>query len=200
MTPGEAGAGSSRSRDAGGHLDDAGEDLARRARQAAYLLALQLLGNVDQARDVAQEAMLRFYRHRDRLDPARPVKPWLFQVVRNQVKDLWRRKRVRQAHAVNPGVGDLSGEIQDPAPGPEENALQYERRQRVWIALAALPAARREILVLRDFHDLTYEQLAVYFKIPVGTVMSRLHGARKSLRELLAGRSEPTPPKNQEGA
>jgi RNA polymerase sigma-70 factor (ECF subfamily) len=181
-------------------VDDAGEDLARRARQAAYLLALQLLGNVDQARDVAQETMLRFYRHRDRFDPQRPLKPWLFQIVRNQVKDLWRRQRVRQVQSLDPGMGDLSGELRDPAPGPEENVLRHERRRHLWAALAALPASKREILVLRDFHDLTYDQMAAALRIPVGTVMSRLHGARKSLREILLGPRDASRTSDQEGA
>jgi len=200
MAPGGTAAGEGRPRDAAGSPDQAGDNLARRARQAAYLLALQLLGNADQARDVAQETMLRYYRHRHRLDPERSVKPWLLLVVRNQVRDLWRRRRVRKTQALEPAIADFSAELQDPAPGPEENAIRHERRRRLWTALAAMPADGREILVLRDFHDLTYDQLATVYKIPVGTVMSRLHRARKRLREMLADKPDAMRPSHGEGA
>ena len=200
MTPGGVVPDRSRSRDASSGGDDAGEKRARQARRAAYLLALQLLGNRDTARDVAQEAMLRLYRYRDRFDPARPLKPWLFRIVRNQVKDLWRRQRSRPVQPLDPAIGDFSAELHDPAPGPEEAVLLHERRLRLWAALRTLPASKREILVLRDFHDLTYEQLAAVLNIPTGTVMSRLHGARKSLRELLAGRRNALPVSDREGA
>jgi RNA polymerase sigma-70 factor (ECF subfamily) len=200
MPPGDTAAGAGWPHDAARRVDDAGESLARRARQAAYLLALQLLGNADQARDVAQETMVRFYRHQDRLDPQRSVKPWILQVVRNQVKDLWRRKRVRREQPLEPAIADFSAELEDPAPGPDQNALRHEKQRLVWAALASMSASSREILVLRDFHDLTYDQMAAVLKIPVGTVMSRLHRARQSLREMLAGGRDATPDANQEGA
>ena len=85
---------------------------------------------------------------------------------------------------------DLAAHIQDPAAGPEETLLRHERRRRLWAALADLPAGSREILLLRDFHDLTYDQLAAVLHIPRGTVMSRLHRARSRLRDLLMARQE----------
>ena len=58
-------------------------------------------------------------------------------------------------------------------------------RERVWRALATLPTEKREIIVLRDFHDLAYREIAQVLAIPIGTVMSRLHGARRLLRARL---------------
>ena len=158
-------------------------ELARRHRQAAFVLALQLTGNPDDALDLSQEAMLRLLGGLDRLDRGRSVRPWLFTVVRNLAHDLWRRRRVRRAEPLAVEVGpDLGHQIVDPAEGPERRASANQTRRRLWRALATLSSKHREILVLRDYHDLSYEELAEVLAIPSGTVMSRLHSARKKLR------------------
>ena len=158
--------------------------LARRHRQAAYLLALQMLGNRDDAMDVTQDAMLRFFSTLKSFDATRRVQPWLFTIVRNQVRDLWRRRQRRPVDAV--GDSDaLAAQLAAPQPSPEADLNRRELRRRVWRALAALPADKREIIVLRDFHDLSYSDIAQVLDIPIGTVMSRLHGARRQLRARL---------------
>ena len=163
------------------------DQLARDHRQATYIFALQLVGNVDDAKDLAQEAMLRFFSTLDRFQPDRPVRPWLFSIVRNLARDFWRRGKLRRHQSLDEGVPDLSRALADPTANPEQSTLECERRQRLWKALSALPTAKREILVLRDFHDLQYAEIAKVLRIPIGTVMSRLHAARKVLRrEFLA--------------
>ncbi len=158
--------------------------LARRYRRAAYLLALQMLGNRDDAMDVTQDAMLRFFSTLNSFDATRRVQPWLFTIVRNQVRDLWRQRQRRPADAI--GESDaLIGQLAAPQPSPEADLRRQELRQRVWRALATLPADKREIIVLRDFHDLSYSDIAEVLDIPIGTVMSRLHGARRQLRARL---------------
>ena len=158
--------------------------LALRYRRAAYLLALQMLGNRDDAMDVTQDAMLRFFSTLKSFDATRRVQPWLFTIVRNQVRDLWRQRRRRPADAI--GESDaLVGQLAAPQPGPEADLRRRELKERVWRVLAALPAAKREIIVLRDFHDLSYSEIAQVLGIPIGTVMSRLHGARRQLRAQL---------------
>ena len=63
------------------------DELARSCRQQAYVFALQLTGNPDDALDVAQDAMLRFFRSLGQFDPSRPVRPWLLRIVRNLIRD-----------------------------------------------------------------------------------------------------------------
>ncbi len=158
--------------------------LARRYRRAAYLLALQMLGNRDDAMDVTQDAMLRFFSTLNSFDATRRVQPWLFTIVRNQVRDLWRQRQRRPADAI--GESDaLVGQLAAPQPSPEADLHRRELRQRVWRALATLSVDKREIIVLRDFHDLSYSDIAQVLDIPIGTVMSRLHGARRQLRARL---------------
>ncbi len=158
--------------------------LARRYRRSAYLLALQMLGNRDDAMDVTQDAMLRFFSTLKSFDAARRVQPWLFTIVRNQVRDLWRQRQRRPGDTG--GEADaLVGQLASPQPGPETDLRRRELKERVWRALASLPAEKREIIVLRDFHDLSYSDIAQVLDIPIGTVMSRLHGARRQLRARL---------------
>jgi RNA polymerase sigma-70 factor (ECF subfamily) len=163
------------------------DELARDHRQAAYVFALQLVGNADDAMDLAQEAMLRFFSTLDRFQTDRAVRPWLFTIVRNLARDFWRRGKLRRHQSLDENVPDLSRALADPAANPEQNTLAEERRRRLWRVLSQLAVEKREILVLRDFHDLSYAEIARILRIPIGTVMSRLHAARKNLRrEFLA--------------
>ncbi len=157
------------------------ESLALRHRQPAFLLALQMLGNRDDAMDVTQDAMLRFFTTLGSFDSERRVQPWLFTIVRNQVRDLWRRRHRRPGDSV-PDGDSLTSQLVSPSASPEADLRRQQVREEVWRALAKLPAEKREIIVLRDFHDLAYDAIAQVLDIPIGTVMSRLHGARRQLR------------------
>ncbi|MCG8455434.1 MAG: sigma-70 family RNA polymerase sigma factor [Holophagales bacterium] len=164
------------------------DELARRHRDSAFFLALQLLGNRDDALDVAQDAMLRFFTHLHRFDASRPVRPWLFQIVRNRVLDLHRRRKVRKHDSIEAAAEDEerpSLQLVDARVDLERDARQTQLQKRIWEALSQLSHQQREILVLRDYQDLSYKEIADTLNIPIGTVMSRLHGARKSLRQVL---------------
>jgi RNA polymerase sigma-70 factor (ECF subfamily) len=164
---------------------EAREELARRFREPAYVLALQLLGNRDDAFDVAQESMLRVFAGLGQFTSGRPLRPWVLAIVRNQAHDLWRRKRVRRAESIDSAEDGLAIELADTAPDPEQAASRRHLRRRVWRAMSALSVDHREVIVLRDFHGLSYAEIAQLLSIKSGTVMSRLHGARAQLRSLL---------------
>ena len=166
---------------------DAQAELAERHRQALFFLALQLMGNRDDAMDVSQEALLRFFKTLHRFDCRRPVRPWLFQIVRNRVVDLYRRKKVRRHDSLDATDHDDNPYLvlTDSSVDPERDASRSELRVRLLQALDELSHIQREILVLRDYQDLSYSEIAETLDIPIGTVMSRLHGARKRLRQKL---------------
>ncbi len=163
------------------------EELAQEHRRPAYFLALQLLGNPDDALDVAQDAMLRLFTSLNRFDSRRPVRPWLYQIVRNRVVDLYRRRKVRNHESLDTLYQDGTPryDVADESVDLERDAQRAELRSRIWKALGALTHAQREILVLRDYQDLAYSEIAETLSIPMGTVMSRLHSARKALRRIL---------------
>lgn len=165
---------------------DARESLAREAVRPAFLFALQLLGDGEDARDVAQEAVMRLLRTLDRFDAARPMRPWLFRIVRNVAIDLQRSRRVRPTQSLTEIAEKRPDRLVDGSPGPFDHAERRELQERIWAALDTLPSEHREILVLRDYQDLSYAEIAMTLEIPLGTVMSRLHRARRQLRDHLA--------------
>jgi RNA polymerase sigma factor (sigma-70 family) len=156
---------------------------------AAYNLARWLVRDPVAADDVVQEAMLRALSYFSSFRGVNP-RAWLLQIVRNAVYSA--RERDSRAPLVAIGRGEeatvdedtLVSEADDP-----ETALIHTRRDRqVQELIAALPAELRETLVLRELEELSYKEIADITRTPIGTVMSRLFRARRSLaRAVLEG-------------
>jgi len=143
----------------------------------AHALALQMLGNTDDATDAVQDAFVKALKKPGAYDAdAGPLTPWFLRVVRNHCIDLIRRRRPAEASAE---------ELSDPGPGPEATLEGAQRDRLLKHALAALPVEQRQIIVLRDYMDLSYAEIADVLEIAGGTVMSRLHRARMALKEEL---------------
>lgn len=159
------------------------EELARRCRRSAYVLAVQLLRRPEDAHDIAQDAVMRFFAHLPRFRSQASIEPWLYAIVRNRVRDLVRRKRVRTTEPLEGPAGDLRVDVIDTCPSPEADTARRQLQAQLWRALSALEPTHREILVLRDYQDMTYDDIARTLHIPLGTVMSRLHRARKAAGE-----------------
>jgi len=166
---------------------EAREELAQRIRLPAYRLALQLLGNKDDAMDVAQDAMLRFFTHLDRFDVRRPLLPWVFSIVHNRARDLERRRRRRPGDYAGDPLDVTEVPLAAPGVDPEQAVGRRELQRRIWKGLGALSTDHRRVLVLRDYQDLAYDEIAAVLGVPRGTVMSRLHRARRDLARRLGG-------------
>ena len=164
---------------------DAREELARRVGRSAYVFALQLTDKPETAHDIAQDSVLRFFQHLDRFDTRRPIEPWLYQIVRNRVRDLKRRERLRRHESLDGWLEQRRPEAMDTSADPAADAERSDLQKRIWRAVSQLTDSHREIFVLRDYHDFSYREIAELLSIPQGTVMSRLHAARQSLREIL---------------
>jgi RNA polymerase sigma-70 factor (ECF subfamily) len=170
--------------------------LAVLLRPHAYRLALQLLGNHEDALDCAQESLLRFFSKLGKYDADQPLLPWMRRIVRNRAIDMLRRQRVRKAASIDSsGPEGEAMELVDPAVVEPADSMQLARRRRlVWNCLQKLGESQREILVLRDYQDLSYREIATLLSIPTGTVMSRLHRARAELRRLVHEPDAQAPP------
>jgi RNA polymerase sigma-70 factor (ECF subfamily) len=150
---------------------------------AAYNLARWLTRDDHDAQDVVQEATLRALRYFGafRGDSARA---WLLQIVRNTCFSWLKQNRPGELQAL-----DEAGAPEPSAPAADEPhvaALRRADREQVNRALAALPVAFREVLVLRELEELSYKDIAHITDAPVGTVMSRLARARALMRQALA--------------
>lgn len=154
---------------------------------AAYNLARWLLRNDASAEDAVQEAVIRAFRYFDSLRGA-DARPWLLGIVRNTC--FTQLERQKQAPELRPFDDEqveasFEGLFAQHAADPAVMAQQGDTRRLVDAALRALPPPLREVVVLREFEDLDYAQIARIIDAPVGTVMSRLSRAREKLRAAL---------------
>ncbi len=109
--------------------------------------------------------------------------------MRNLLLDRKRRGRVRKTEPLQVEE-NIVLDPADPNPGPEAAVALREQQREVWIALGRLDAKDREIVTLRDYLDLSYDEIAKTLSIKRGTVMSRLHRARARLRETVLAQRE----------
>ena len=157
---------------------------------AAYSLAYWLLRDRDDAEDVVQDAYLRAFRAFDTVRGA-DVKPWLLTIVRH-VAYRWLSVRKRTTNvvpldgALPGGEGDRMPELASEEPSAEDLLVGRAEQALVRRALAELPPALREVIVLRELEELSYREIAEVTGAPVGTVMSRLARGRDQLRQQLA--------------
>ena len=153
-----------------------------RLGSGAHALAIQILGNRDDAADAVQDAMVKALTAPDAYDAKQgPLKPWFYRVVRNRCLDLLRgRRSTTETVDALPAAG----------PGPESVLDREQQDSEIRHALETLPPAHRQILVLRDYLDLGYAEIGVVLDVPPGTVMSRLHRARNAMREALKNDGE----------
>lgn len=148
---------------------------------AAYNLARWLTRDDRDAEDVVQEAYLRALKHFDAFKGG-DARPWLLAIVRNTYYTWIHRNRGPEIAA---SFDDETEAQISNVPDPETLLLQETDRQILRRALRKLQAEFREVLVLREFEELSYKQIAEVIQVPVGTVMSRLARARKRLAEMV---------------
>jgi RNA polymerase sigma-70 factor (ECF subfamily) len=141
-----------------------------------------VLGNREDAQDIAQEAFLRCWRTQECLPEVQNLRAWIFRVGLNAAKDLqrsaWRRR-------VKPLLGAEVIPMVDAAAPPTQMLEDQEALQQLRQALLLLRPEEKEVFLLRQNGDLTYEQIAEVQKRPVGTVKTQMRSALQKLRKIL---------------
>ena len=176
--------------------------LVERYQGRAYRLALRVMRDEEQAKDVVQEAFLKAYRSLDRFEGRSSFYTWFYRVVMNLCLDQKRRqppgRQVEwdEGHALETPVGtglDAVDPTHQRATGPAGDLERSELRAVLQSAIEELPDDARRTLLLREVDGLSYSEISKVLGIPKGTVMSRLHHARRRVRVLLEekGMSEP---------
>ena len=148
-----------------------------------YRVALSLTHNAADAEDVVQETLMRAYRSIERFD-GRHARAWLLTILRNA--NVNRTRRRRPGLFADPEEGRRALEAGDPEPSVEEEATLDLFDDAVAAALDALAPRFRQIVDLVDLDGLSYQETADVLEMPIGTVMSRLHRARRRMRDRLA--------------
>ncbi|MFN2454572.1 MAG: RNA polymerase sigma factor [Pyrinomonadaceae bacterium] len=167
---------------------DAFGEIVRRWERRIYALAYGMLGREDEARDATQDTFVAAFRNLRGFRGESKVSSWLHRIAVNQCITRQRRAKVRGESSLDEqletaGDGAFFASAVD-SPGRVTEAR--ERSEAVRRAVAALPTELRQIIVMKEFEELTFQQIADALDIPLSTVKSRLYTALKQLRLRLA--------------
>ena len=161
--------------------------------EALYRTAFRLSGNKLQAEDLVQETYLRAWRSRSQLQSASGVQPWLFRILRTTFVDQLRRESSRPKLVMDiEKMLSAHQQLSAPAIVDVKDRAQLDELldQEVVRAIAELPDEERLALLFRAVGNLRYREISEALECPIGTVMSRLHRAKRWLRVRLAAYAE----------
>ncbi len=157
------------------------EVLVRQYRNEVYALSYHFLRNREEAWDVSQEVFIKAYRSIKKFRGEAGFKTWLMRITANHCKDFLKKRRLQTAPIETALPGDApSGEAD-----PSDSLAAKELGAAIDSAVAALPEKHRAAFVLREYQGLSYQEMAEVMECSLGTVMSRLHHARKKLQNAL---------------
>ena len=154
-------------------------ELVRIHARGVFNVVYRMCGDALIAEDAAQETFIRAWQNLSSYRPQTPLRNWLYRIAFNAGMDMLRKEKRILPNAIE----DLN--LTDGRPGLESQVSQQERTQLVQKAILSLPDASRAVLILREYEELSYQDISSTLDIPVGTVMSRLNYARKLLKEKL---------------
>jgi RNA polymerase sigma-70 factor, ECF subfamily len=169
------------------------EEMVSRYWDRIYAMVLQLLRNSQDAEEVTQDAFIRAHRGLDKFRGDSSFSTWLYQIATNLARNrywYWFRRKRDKSISFDQTVGSESdttfAEIfKADIETPQDIAITNEFQERVSAAMELLNTKHREVLVLRNIRNLSYDEIAAELEISIGTVKSRIARARESLREAL---------------
>ena len=162
------------------------EQLVRRYEKRVFALTGRMCRNPSDAEEAAQETFLAARQGLPFFRGEASFATWLYRLASNACVDLLRREGRHQAGAGISLDDEESGfDPPDPAPSPQALAERAELRQQIEAALAELPPEYRQVLILRELHQRTYDEIAEICSLDLGTVKSRISRGRKRLRKIL---------------
>ena len=158
-------------------------ELVRIHARGVFNVVYRMSGDEFIAEDAAQETFIRAWQNLSSYRPQTPLRNWLYRIAFNAGMDMLRKEKRILPNAIE----DM--QLTDGQPGLEALVSQQERTQLVQKAILSLPDASRAVLILREYEEMSYQEISSTLDIPVGTVMSRLNYARKLLKDKLEYKS-----------
>ena len=176
------------------------EELVRLYEKRVLALTRRMCQNPEDAAEAAQEAFFAAWQGLKHFRGDSSFSTWLYRLASNACVDLLRREGKRQA-AVSLDDEELNLDIPASVPSPQEEAERRELGEQIEAGLRALPPEYRQVLVLREMHQLRYEEIGSALGVDVGTVKSRISRGRKRLRIFLlkSGNFSPPSPSKETG-
>ena len=165
---------------------DAFGEIVRRWDRKIFALCFGMLTREDEARDAAQETFIAAYKNLHRFRGEAKVSSWLHRIAVNQCLTVKRRAKTRSEDFIDEGNGEMDRVFVAPAMmSPGNKAEQAERLNMVRQAVSALPTELRQVVVMKEFEEMTFQEISDTLELPLSTVKSRLYTALKQLRARL---------------
>ena len=161
------------------------EAVVNRYMKDAYFIALGLVGNADDAMELSQEAFYRAYCNIRHLKDEGKFYPWFYQILRNLCFSYLRKRKNRRVVSLDSCDGWVCSEHEVGGFDPAVVAQRNEAKELIWEAIGKLDGKHREVIILRHFRHLSYNEMAEVLLCSKGTVMSRLYHARRKLKQIL---------------
>jgi RNA polymerase sigma-70 factor (ECF subfamily) len=157
-------------------------------RQAIFHIAVKIVRNHEEANDLVQETFIKAFGSLKTFDYNYRFSTWLYKIAANCSIDYLRKRRIDSMSLDKPistKNGDVQMEIADDTHNPEKDLRSQEQSMGIEEAIDSLPGKYREVIVLRHKEDKSYEEIAIFLEVPVGTVKARIFRARELLKKKL---------------
>lgn len=151
------------------------EHIVKRYERPLFNVAFRMLGRYEDASDATQNAFIKAYGHLDSFDPTQRFFSWIYRILKNECLNVLRAQRAFEPLEVDIATAETGDAVED-----------AERHRALLRGLMQLSTEHREVIALRHFAEMSYEEVGVTLGIPEKTVKSRLYSARQRLGELLS--------------
>lgn len=158
-------------------------EIVRRWERKIFALCFGMLGREDDARDAAQETFISAYRNLSNFRGEAKVSSWLHRIAVNQCLTTKRRQKTRSEEFIDDEEGSAENTfVASPLYSPALSTEKTERLAIVRLAVTSLPLDLRQVIVMKEFQDMTFQEISETLELPLSTVKSRLYTALKQLR------------------
>lgn len=169
--------------------EDSFEELVRRYQRPITGYVFRMLGNYESAMDVSQEVFIKVFNSLTKYSSEYKFSTWVYRIAHNAAIDHMRRNsQFSQSLETENADGTYQLQLESSAPSPEKERERSEWRVEINSVVKCLPAAYRELIVLRHSQDLSYDEIAEVTDLPLGTVKNRLFRAREMMRDMFIDR------------
>jgi RNA polymerase sigma-70 factor (ECF subfamily) len=170
------------------------EKLIEDHQKKVFNIALRMIGDYDEASELAQEAFLKAYKSIKSFKGDSLFSTWIYKITTNVCLDEIRRKKKKKLISLDEDIehdgSEFKRQIKDHSPGPESLAENNELKRMVKESINLLPEDYKIVIVLRDIQGFSYEEISRIIKCPIGTVKSRINRARRALKKILQKNGE----------
>ncbi|HMJ09593.1 MAG TPA: sigma-70 family RNA polymerase sigma factor [Pyrinomonadaceae bacterium] len=169
--------------------EDNFEELVRRYQRPIIGYVFRMLCDYDSALDVTQEVFIKVYNSLERYSSEYKFSTWLYRIAHNAAIDHMRRNSINtQSLETESADGTYQLQIESSNPTPEQDRERSEWRTQIDLVVKCLPAAYRDLILLRHSQDMSYDEIAEVTGLPLGTVKNRLFRAREMMRDIFIER------------